>query len=500
MGDTASPMLSARVQWGLIVLVMLSYVAAFLWWYPPTIINMDESAYVRQAYLLLDGRSTADVLNLFTGETTSIRPSNFPPGTAALLALFVAVGGWKVAFLASFCALLATVLITARWLVADGRSPLFALLIAGFPPALAFGRMTTSDVPSAAVVAVGLYLFWKGLDGRRIPWLLSGFIAGASMLFRETNVVLFAPLFAGALLRRDPGWPALLIGGAAGVTLRAIVSYAAFGSVFFLKDPAYGFSLANVSRNLGVDALGLLVLIPAGLLVAVSYRGRRRPEVIVAIGLFVGVYLSFGYTAEESGYLQRLLLRLRFYIPLLPLLAFIAAEVLPRWWTAALLHRSRAVAARSARIGRWVVIFWAVGIAAIAIGVNISLYRYGIGQSRVRDLIYSHTPDRAIIVTNLRMTQRYIQDYFGPRQVVDREGRQSRDVHVLADRHGEVYVVLFDRNTSDYLKQHSLENAEFVERIEHPMEVVLDEPTSDTERIRIWRIRSDPGDRAFSER
>jgi len=204
------------------------------------------------------------------------------------------VGGWRASFLASALALLATVLLTARWLACEGRSPLFALLLLGFPSAVAYGRMATSDVPSAAVVAAGLLLFWRGLDGARGAWLAAGFLAGASTLLRESNVLPFAPLFAGALLRRDRGWPALAAGGALGLALRGGASWWTWGDPLYVKEAGYGFAPANVLANLDVDALGLLVFVPGGLLVAAAYRGRRRPEVLAALALYVAFYLAYG--------------------------------------------------------------------------------------------------------------------------------------------------------------------------------------------------------------
>ena len=128
-------------------------------------------------------------------------------GMVALMAPFVAAFGWWGAFLPSALSLLLAVLVTARWLSDERRSPIFALVLLGFPAMLVTGRMAISDATRTLVAALGLWLFFRGLDrNRRDYWLASGLIAGAAISLRESAVLPFAPLFAGTVLRRDRGW------------------------------------------------------------------------------------------------------------------------------------------------------------------------------------------------------------------------------------------------------------------------------------------------------
>lgn len=81
-----------------------------------------------------------------------------------LMAPWVALFGWRGAFAIPVLSLALSILITARWLRGEGPSTLFALLILGFAPSLVLGRVAISDMPSGPVVALGLWLFWRGLD------------------------------------------------------------------------------------------------------------------------------------------------------------------------------------------------------------------------------------------------------------------------------------------------------------------------------------------------
>jgi hypothetical protein len=57
--------------------------------------------------------------------------------------------------------------------------------------------------------------------------------------------------------------------------------------------------------------LGLLILVPGGFFFALAYRGRRRPEVLLAFLGFVGVYLGQAYSTEGTAPLKRMVLTLR---------------------------------------------------------------------------------------------------------------------------------------------------------------------------------------------
>ena len=120
------------------------------------------------------------------GELSDDVVSRYPIGTAVLMAPFVALAGWRAAFLVPLLCLLGSTLLVGRWLQEERRSPVWALTLLGYPVALLMGRVCMSDVPSMAVVTLGLWLFWRGPGRNGGQWLASGFVAGAH-IWREPN-------------------------------------------------------------------------------------------------------------------------------------------------------------------------------------------------------------------------------------------------------------------------------------------------------------------------
>src|SRR5262245_10348045 len=209
-----------RFAYRIVIAACVLYVLGFLAFYPNAVTNDDESGYVRQATLVLEGTASTPKVNALTGDTEDYVPSRYPYGTALSLAIPLALAGWRAGYVVPCLSLLAGVLLLGYWLKQERRSPLFALLLLSYPPNLVMGRVAMSDVPSMFLVILGLWLFWRGIDENWKWWLASGFVAGGSMLFRESNPIPFAPFFAGAVLRRERNVWALVVGGFAGLGLR----------------------------------------------------------------------------------------------------------------------------------------------------------------------------------------------------------------------------------------------------------------------------------------
>src|SRR6188474_484725 len=170
-----------------LVAILAIYVSGYALFPAGVFTSSDESAYVEQAVVFANG-SLASV-------------SPYPPGTSLLQSPLVAIAGWRAAAWLSLLAVGATVLLMARWLRDAGYHPGFALLFFAYAPTLVMARIGTSDVPSAAMVTLGLWLFWTGQDARW-KWGLAGWLAGFSILLRETNVLLFLPFVLAAAARR----------------------------------------------------------------------------------------------------------------------------------------------------------------------------------------------------------------------------------------------------------------------------------------------------------
>jgi len=472
----------------IVLAVALLYALSFLAFYPRTIVNDDESHYVGQTRLLLEGRLTTERIDPRSGEHVEYAPEPYPLGNAIAMAPFVAIGGWRAGFLVSMLSLLLATYALVRWLELEGRSPLFALLLFGYPPALVMGRVSMSDVPSAAIVAGGLYLFWRGLERNSHSgwWLASGFVAGGSLIFRESNPIPFAPFFAGALLRRDRNVWALVAGGLIGLTLRYGSNWLVHGDVFFQKA-AYQLAFAAIPDRIGIYLLAILVFVPGGLAFALAYRGRRWPELCIAVGAFFTAYVVQEYYTFATSFVRNAILTPRYLLPLIPVVIFAMAESVPRLWRALLARASEPTRMRLERAAPRAIALWASGVAIAAIAVHPVFQYWSASQARIRDALREQIDREAVLVTNYMATRKFIDDLDRKYVTVWHEQITPDEAEALVDRHGEVFLAILDRSDSSFWRNHQGETEAFRSAIERPAELRFDEQITSIERLRIWR-------------
>ena len=479
---------SDRFAWRWICGLLALYAVSFALFYPTVVTNTDETGYLNQAQLLLQGERTFTKVDALTGESLTEKPTNYTPGTGLLMAPLIALFGWRGSFVIPLVCLLVAILVTARWLSDEGRSPLFALLILGFAPTLVMGRLAMSDVPSAAVVALGLWLFWRGLDRGASWWLAAGFVAGLSILVRPTNPLPFVPLFAGTVLRRDRHFPALVVGGVAGVAVYLATMAWFFEDAFYGHD-AYVPDLDTLHERVFLYALGLLVFVPGGLVLVFAYRGRRRPELILSLLGFVGFYLAQEYSTQGTAPLKRLILALRYLIPILPLVAFAMGESVPRLWRSLLERRDAAARAGLQRIARGAVQTALVGLAVGCALVHPVFASWAATQAEIRNEIHRHVPPDEVYITNWPATRKFLPELVTKYKHIDRNAIQPEAVAALVERYGQVYIVFLDRTDSERWRQDTQATAQFVDALGPAPRLLLDHEISSTERLRIWQIR-----------
>jgi 4-amino-4-deoxy-L-arabinose transferase-like glycosyltransferase len=478
----------ARLAWAFVLLALALYAAGYAAFYPRGATVDDEGQYLEQTLLWLEtGSFQVEKLDPLTGQPESFVPGDYPVGMVALMAPFAAAFGERGAFLAGFLCLLLAVVVTARWLADERRSPLFALILLAFPAAAVGGRLAMSDTARTAAAALGLWLFFRGLEGgRRGRWLASGLIAGAALTLRESAVLPFIPLFAGTVLRRDRGWGWLLFGGLAGTALHLAANQAAFGDPLYVRGTqGYPLSLSTMHERLPLYLLGLLVLVPGGLWFGLSYRGRRRPEVVATILLFLAFYLGQPFGMKESAFAKRLVLGLRYFVPLLPLLALAMAESLPRQLSALLARMpERASFERLATLG---VLVWILGALAVSVSVHPTLGRWGAAQHRIRTSIDEHVPRDAVLVTNGTAIRKFIDDLARPYVTLRRDEVSDDAAAELHRSYGGYVVAFLDRSDSDYWREDAVRNEDFVKRrrLGQPL---VDVRVTATDRLRIWRV------------
>jgi 4-amino-4-deoxy-L-arabinose transferase-like glycosyltransferase len=471
----------------LIALFLLLYAASFALFYPRIPTNHDEANYIRQTQLLLEGRSSVEQADAFTGEMTEVVGATYPLGTALFTAPWVALFGWRGAFLTGLIALLGAVLITARWIREQGQPAAFALILLGFPPALVIGRLVMSDVLSAAWVALGLLCFWRGRTRASGWWLASGFIAGSSLLLRASNPVIFAPFFFGTVVRREWRNAWLVVGGLLGVAMRPLSMQLYFGNALYERS-AYHFAPDTLDERLPLYLVALLVFVPGGLLLSLLYRGARRWEVVTSVGSFFLLYLFQTFSTIETSFAKRSILALRYLIPILPVMAFAMSEAAPRLsgqWLAGAddTRRRRRERLVSAFLATWLV---CVGIGVVAVHPAFSLW--SASQAAIREEIARHVPDDAVLVTNVWGTKKFVNFIDRPIEVVNTALVAPDRIPELLARHPEVYLVVLDRTDSEWWLEETRKNADYLAALTTPLELLSDIEPTDTDRLRIWRV------------
>jgi hypothetical protein len=473
----------------IVVAGVLIYLVGLLCFFPDVITQHDEARYLEMAYGFANGAPCLDHVDPLSGEVSCTPGSRFLPGTAALMAPPVALFGWRGAYLVPALAVAVATLCTALWLREAGRSPLFALMVLGYLPTLVLGRVAQSDVPSTALAALGLWLFWARAPDHRMRWAASGFVAGLSLCLRETNALLFAPLYLGALVRREGATWALIAGGLAGSLLWPLGNWIVFGDPLYVYPRRPTFAVSNVPGNLPLYAVALLLFIPAGLIGGLLYRGERWPEVVATVLLFCALYLSFGYRGETSGLLRSMILGPRYFAPLTPLLAFAAAEAFPRIWEAirARLRPGRAEALE--RITTLGVRIWVAGVLLVAFAVHPVLDRLMAPLERFREAIYDHSVAGSVLVIPW-VDRKLVNPMYGERQRFYIHNLTPEILDALLARHGSITVALHERPESAHLRAKAREHQEVLNPLTRRADFALlyDSGTDTPERLRIWRV------------
>lgn len=433
--------------------VLLAYALGFLLQPPRVLLIIDEFNYVVQALAFARGELTLPGADpLFPANPLRVA-SNYPPGTSLLQAPLVAIGGWRWAAALSVVSLVIATLVTMRWLKDAELNPIFAILVPGFFGALFFARLAMSDVPSAALVALSLWLLWRAEKG----WLWSfgaGLAAGASLLLREPNAVLLVPFFVGAIARRKCVAWAVILGAGLGIALRLAISHELFGSALYVRPSGYGFSVQSALTNLPQYAIILLVMFPLGVALPFLYRGARRPEFVAAFALYVATFLFYEYdSTRENGFVKGLILVSRFLVPLLPVLAFMAADVYPR-----LLARIGA----GHHVLRRAFAPAAIALTIVAFAIHPALRRLERDALGIVSAIQQGTEEGRPVLTNHHATLKYLSPVYGARRLILRSYITAPEATAFFKRYGGLDVVFLDRSDSDMFRADAEQNRAFL--------------------------------------
>jgi hypothetical protein len=435
----------------------------------------DEAQYVRQAMAYAQGQTRVAIRDVKSGTSSEVLPSPYPPGTALLEVPFVRLGGWRAAPWASMVSLGAMLWLTATHLRRSGYSTWYAALNLLYLPAAVLGRSAMSDIPSGAIIALSWWFFARE-PRSSWNWMLAGFFAGASALFRDANLIFFIPFFIGTVARRE-AWQFLLASGLVGAALRPIAAQMLQGRILGLHALYYPFSTTGLAARLELYVLALAGLCPAGLVAVLGYRGCRWPELVGTVSLALLFFGLYGYSGQNSGLVQALVVGPRYFIPLMPLVAVAVA-----WWAEKL-----PLGGQTKRLLEAGVLGGALLVAGV---VHPALWIWGKRQESIVEAIYRDTSSQAVIVTELAATAKYLNGLYGDRTVIGRD-QLSPDELVRIRERQPVQLLFLDRSEAPFWKAMAAANEAFVTAIAERCELLLTTRKSleSGERLRIWDVQ-----------
>jgi hypothetical protein len=303
---------------------------------------------------------------------------------------------------------------------------------------------------------------------------------------------LFVAFFLGALLRRERHLIPLIVGGLAGVLCRPLGAAIAYGDPLFVKVQFYGFTGHQLPQNLVMYMTALLILVPGGLIFALAYRGKRWPELVSTVAVFVGMFLAYNYNASGSGGLRQWMLSLRFLIPLLPMVVFAMAHTCPRWSAALLRSRSAERKIFWNHLVHATVATWLAGVVAMGFVVNWRSDQWGKLHQDLVSALYSNTDPAQPLVADIPATIKFLNELHGPRMVAPLTGIQPRDIHALIDRYKTVQFIFFNRDDSDYWIAKSQEDQLLMAVLNSQFATVvkLEQRFPGLGVLRIWIVRA----------
>lgn len=317
---------------------MLSLAVAGLWivWYPPAIAIEDESAYLAHARILARGELTGNRptdMTIGMVQTANGAVAKFPPGQPLLLAPTQFGEFWRTGFMVGLMALLGVTWLTATLLQRDGRSPLWAALVLLHPTLLLYARTLMSEVTTALVLTAGFA--WS--DMREPRPFRAGLALGLGPFIRTAIVPIAAALGLLFVLRlaRANRWRdlAFAVGGAA-VPLVALLFYNAyvFGSPFESHSPVSTFFDWSTSHQRAIFyAVALNLLWPALAIGVIMSRHPRRVEAQLTLAISYVFFVGYYFVDRRYGLPADFVVGLRFFVPILPILAIVYAERIESW-------------------------------------------------------------------------------------------------------------------------------------------------------------------------
>ena len=296
-------------------------------WPPNQLMITDEVSYYFQLQSWLHGNTQSTIVDAVSGTTHSLIEGHYPPGTSFILSILYWIHN-PLIYLSGLMYLLVSTFLLYRCL-RKLKLPIISLsAIYLFLPLLFIARTTMSEMPSLLLVSIGIYLYLVN-NAKYYFWL--AFIAGLSVAFRETNILLLAPL----AFFISKNYVLSAIAFLTGLSFRFIGYYILTNNPLLIKE-GYPFSIEFLPDTFIVYAIVLLILLPVSPLWFTKVPRLHLLPFTIGLLSFLGLHLVYGYVANVySGYTNGVILNGRFWIPALPIFVvalgyFISSKSIPK--------------------------------------------------------------------------------------------------------------------------------------------------------------------------
>lgn len=414
-----------------------SFIIIYLLFYPTFYTFVDENEYLRGSYLLSQSKIILREPYKqyrylpFTEPCDNDKPcfsemhysNKYPPGMFLLLLPFTIIS-WKLGFILSLIAHIASFYLLVKILRKLNINEYFALLYLFFPGIVFFSRTMMSELASIFFILLSFYFYIKENKKDKI---MAGIFTGAAILIRYTNVIFFIALSIAIFLRglKEAKWRFNLgniLNKFAADYLLFLFSFIPFLILllFYNKYAYNGF--LNFGYTLKTSGIGvvlfksfytyfkyigaLLVIYPLMLLAPIFYKGKYKLEIILSTYLFLivfGMQDLFHYDI-----LKNLIIGPRYMFPVLPLMLIAYFEILSNIMDRSI-NRLKLKTWFSANL---FIIFIVMVLFVLSIIITNAQYNYSSNLGSIKDTIYNTLPSGSVIYGEL-FEMMFINEHFG---------------------------------------------------------------------------------------
>lgn len=271
----------------------------------------DEISYYFQIQNWISGNIENTIIDAVSGTTYTMIEGHYPPGTSFNLSILFWINSSFIYF-SGFLYLIGSIFVLYKCLRKLKLPTIVLSVLYLFLPLIFIARTTMSEMPSLLLISIGVYLYYNN-NTKSYLWL--AFITGLSVAFRETNILLLAPL--AFYISRNYIYSTIAF--ICGISFRLVGYYILTTNAIFLKE-GYPFGVEFLPDTLIIYAIVLLFLLPLSPLWFSKVPRTHLKPFALAIVSFLCLHLVYGYVAHVySGYSNGLMLNGRFWIPTLPI-------------------------------------------------------------------------------------------------------------------------------------------------------------------------------------